>query len=92
MLALIWLIIAGNFVAFADAPPPAERQLRGAVDTRVELMSIIFRLAGNPEYNMPNSNSRYADEVEQHFGRLRNHPAVKYAQGSARRPASVTTP
>ncbi|HPC21527.1 MAG TPA: DUF4932 domain-containing protein [Phycisphaerae bacterium] len=80
MLALIWLIIAGNFVAFADAPPPAERQLRGAVDTRVELMSIIFRLAGNPEYNMPNSNSRYADEVEQHFGRLRNHPAVKYAQ------------
>jgi hypothetical protein len=80
MIAITWLILAGNLLTPQDAAAPAEQRLRGAVDPRVELMSIIFRLAGNPEYNMANSKSAYADEVEQQFGRLRNHPAVKYAQ------------
>ena len=43
-------------------------------------MSIIFRLAGHREYNMPNSKSPYSDEVEAHFGKFRNHAVVKAAR------------
>jgi hypothetical protein len=50
------------------------------VDPRVELMSLIFRLAGNPEYNMPNSASPYADEVDAHFGPFKEHAVVQTAR------------
>jgi hypothetical protein len=49
------------------------------VDPRVELMSILFRLAGNGEYNQGRVPS-YVQDVESHFGRFRDHPAVKLAQ------------
>ncbi len=60
--------------------PATKPAIQALVDPRVELMSIIFRLAGNPEYNMQNSNSPYADEVEDQFGRFRNHPVVRLAR------------
>ena len=43
------------------------------------MMSIIFRLAGNPEYGQARLDS-YSRDVEQHFGRFRNHPAVEVAK------------
>jgi len=46
-----------------------------AVDPRVELMCIIFRLAGNPEYR-ESSLPRYDQEVEAHFAPFEDHPAV----------------
>jgi len=49
-----------------------------SVDPRIELFSIIFRLAGNPEYNQGRIDS-YTQEVEQYFGAYRHHPAVAYA-------------
>jgi hypothetical protein len=49
-----------------------------AVDPRVELLSVIFRLAGNPEYSRGRVAS-YVDDVEEHFGRFRDHPAVQLA-------------
>ena len=58
----------------ASGQPP----VRVAVDPRVELLSIIFRLAGNPEYNQGRVAS-YVDDVEEHFGRFRDHPAVELA-------------
>ncbi len=73
------LILA--LLGMAGAPAgPESRALRAHVDPRVELLSIIFRLAGNPEYNMDNSKSPYADAVQAHFGNLRTHPAVTLAQ------------
>ena len=80
MFLMAWLILANSLLAPQAAADTPERKLLATVDARVELMSIIFRLAGHPEYNMANSKSPYADEVEQQFGSLRNHPAVKYAQ------------
>jgi len=50
--------------------------LRVAVDPRVELLSVIFRLAGNPEYNRA-AVPGYAEEVEKHFGPYREHEVVK---------------
>lgn len=60
------------------------RELDVRVDPRVELLSIVFRLAGNPEYNMDNSKSPYSDAVEAHFGHLREHRAVKLARSLRR--------
>ncbi|MCG3125169.1 MAG: hypothetical protein GIKADHBN_03704 [Phycisphaerales bacterium] len=64
------------------APPPATAArapataISAGVDERVELLSIIARLAGNPEYNMKNSASPYASRVEEWFGHSREHAAI----------------
>lgn len=58
----------------------ATKKLEAKVDPRVELMSLIFRLAGSDEYNMRYSKSPYADEVEAHFGKFRDHAVVKLAK------------
>lgn len=49
-----------------------------SVDPRVELFSIIFRLAGNREY-CGGKTSPYVRDIEQYFGKFRDHPAVKLA-------------
>jgi hypothetical protein len=48
------------------------------VDQRVELMSIIARLAGYQEY-VRNEFKLYADDVDKHFGPHKQHPAVQFA-------------
>ena len=75
LVALCLLLLPVARAAAAD-PPAVEVR----VDPRVELLSIVFRLAGSPEYNMPNSASPYAEAVEAHFGKFRDHTAVKRAQ------------
>lgn len=50
------------------------------VDPRVELLSIVFRLVGNPEYNMKNSASPYAAKVDEHFKPFADHETVKLAR------------
>jgi hypothetical protein len=47
-------------------------------DERVELVSVVFYLAGNKEYAECN-DSAYLKAVEQYFGSRRTHPAVKMA-------------
>ncbi len=63
----------------AAGRPASQPALHAAVDPRIELMSVIFRLAGNPEYNHPRSQSPYAAEVDRKFALFRNHPAVEAA-------------
>jgi Domain of unknown function (DUF4932)/Bacterial Ig-like domain len=65
--------------ASGQAAPGSAASLRVVVDPRVELMSLIFRLAGNREYNMARVKS-YADEVEQQFGKLRGQAVVTLAR------------
>ncbi len=48
------------------------------VDPRVELIGIVFRLAGNPEFNHGTLRP-YVKAIERHFGDFDNHPAVKMA-------------
>ncbi len=48
------------------------------VDERVELLSIVFRLAGNPEYNMSHL-SGYTSDIDSTFAPYKTHPAVKMA-------------
>jgi len=44
----------------------------------VELIGIVFRLAGNPEYT-DSSLRAYAKAIEKHFGDFGRHPVVKMA-------------
>ncbi len=50
------------------------------VDPRVELMSILFRLAGNPEYNQCRVPA-YDNAVAAWFAPYRDHEAVRLARG-----------
>jgi hypothetical protein len=65
---------SGNLPAALKNVPP----LRVEVDPRVELISLIFRLAGNPEYNQGRVES-YTADVEERFNVFRDHEVVKLA-------------
>jgi len=54
-------------------------KLKVTIDPRVELMSVVFHLAGNPEYNKCKSKP-YMGNLNEHFAGHRNHPAVKMAK------------
>ena len=58
---------------------PSSPPLRIEVDARVELLSLLFRLAGNPEYNQGKVESYLAD-AEKQFGTCRNQPVVAFAR------------
>ena len=53
------------------------------VDRNVELMSIVWRLAGKPEYSATNFKL-YTDRIEEHFGRYRSHELIGFVQSIIR--------
>ncbi|MBN2592546.1 MAG: DUF4932 domain-containing protein, partial [Sedimentisphaerales bacterium] len=53
-------------------------KLKVVIDPRVELMGVIFHLAGNPEYNRCKSKS-YMKNLNENFAGHCDHPAVKMA-------------
>jgi hypothetical protein len=61
------------------AKPHSTPKLRVLVDPRVELVSLLFRLAGNPEYTQGRVPS-YTADVEKQFGKVRDHRAVRLAR------------
>jgi hypothetical protein len=73
--ALVSLLSAASG---SEQTKPDARSLTVSVDPRVELMSIIFRLARNPEYNQGRFIS-YIAAVEKQFGSYRKHPVVQLA-------------
>jgi hypothetical protein len=58
---------------------PAGPLLAIRVDPRVELVSLIFRLAGNPEYSQSKVET-YTRDVSKEFGQFRDHDAVALAR------------
>src|SRR5579862_1112995 len=71
-----WLAGAGLATAQPAAPGPA---IAPRVDERLELLSIVFRLAGNGEYNM-NRLPGYTEDIDRHFAPYKEHPAVAAAR------------
>ena len=65
--------------ATGQVAPGSAHSLRVEVDPRVELLSLIFRLAGNPEYNTARVAS-YAEDAEKQFGKFRGQGVVNLAQ------------
>ena len=70
------LALVGLAAAQAASPTPA---IVPRVDERVELLSIVFRLAGNSEYNM-NLLPAYTVEIDRYFAPYKDHPAVVAAR------------
>jgi hypothetical protein len=77
MKKIIFLI----FIVLSFHGLAQERQIidKPKVDKRVELLSIVFRLAGNSEYNM-SGFKLYTDRIEEHFKPYRNHELIQFAK------------
>lgn len=75
MLLLSMLCIT----SFARHTSSGSMPERPRVDRNVELLSIVWRLAGADEYCHTNFK-RYTDAIEHHFGRYREHPLVEFAR------------
>lgn len=62
----------------SDPAVPRELIVAPVVDLRVELMSIVARLAEIPSHIDQRGNPAYVAAIEKHFGPYRNHPVVEY--------------
>jgi hypothetical protein len=74
-------IILFAFIVLSLQAYTQEKQLIESpkVDKRVELLSIVFRLAGNKEYNATFFKS-YTDKVENHFNAYKEHELIKFSR------------
>ncbi len=63
----------------AASRPAMADKLTVRVDPRIELFSIIFRLAGHPEYRRARIDA-YARAADEHFAPVKDHAAVKLAR------------
>lgn len=77
MAASAWLLAFRLSAAPEQELPPAPLEV--SVDARVELIGIVFRLAGNPEYTQGRVPS-YLQDVDRHFAAVREHPVVVLAR------------
>lgn len=76
--------IPAAFAALVALATPALAQDSGRaidvrIDRRIELMSLVFRLAGNPEYRQAKVDS-YTAAVDEHFGPFADDPVVVRAR------------
>ena len=80
VLAGLVAIVGGSSVRAQSVPASGPLPtIDVTVDARVELLSIIFRLAGNSEYTQAKVPA-YAKDVDDQFGALRDHPVVQTAR------------
>lgn len=66
----------GSMVRDSDSPDRDTTAVEIRVDPRVELLSIVFRIAGAEEYQRGRVGS-YSADVDAHFGRFTDHVAVR---------------
>jgi hypothetical protein len=74
------LLVAGAASSLPAQEKLEQRTIAVRVDPRVELVSLVFRLAGNPEYGKGQVKG-YLKDVEQHFDSTRSHELIEYAAG-----------
>jgi hypothetical protein len=77
VVALALILVCGPST-LASEPTIAPK-----VDPRIELLSIVFRLAGNPEYNMSPLKA-YTADIDAYFSAYKEHPAVVLARKLAK--------
>ena len=79
-ILVLSIIMVGCLVLMSGCGKKAEApSIRISTDPRVELMSLIFRLAKNPEYNQGRIKS-YNEDADKHFASLEEHDVVKMAR------------
>jgi Domain of unknown function (DUF4932) len=84
LVSLCYLLPNPYFaIGQVNQPTPSPR-----VDERVELLSIIFRLAGNGEYHMDRL-PLYSADIDRYFAPYKNHPCVQMAHALAEKDDGV---
>jgi hypothetical protein len=76
VFSLCWCSVTNCLAVQSRAERDIAPQPR--VEERIELLSIVFRLAGNPEYNM-DTLPGYSADIDDYFAPYKNHPAVQMA-------------
>lgn len=66
------------FMLFVCTVVRAEK-ITSSIDNRVEILSIVFRLAGNPEYNMKFAKT-YISDIHDYFDKYKNDPIINFAK------------
>lgn len=74
---ILGLLILG--ATSSSAQRTGDLSLGPHVDERVEMLSIVFRLAGSSEYNM-NQLSSYSADIDGYFASYKSHPVVLLAK------------
>lgn len=67
------------FVATGSVKATETQAVRPVIDQRIELTSIVARLAGYQEYRNDQFKS-YAQDVDRYFAPFQHHPAIEYAK------------
>lgn len=83
LVPLAWLcttIALPALPAAADDPAPPAAHVTVACDPRIELVGIVFRLAGRPEYSLPAEGSALRTAADLHFAPFAGHAAVLLAR------------
>ncbi|MDR2579867.1 MAG: DUF4932 domain-containing protein [Fibromonadaceae bacterium] len=75
---LILFLLSFAFQACGQVTKKALLEKPG-VDKRVELLSIVFRLAERPEYSS-NEFKLYSDRIERYFEAYKNHELIQFAK------------
>lgn len=78
-VAFAAVVLMISVPAQAAETPSHPSAVRVTVDPRVELLSIIFHLAGSHEYNQQHMES-YVKDVDAYFAPYLNHPVVELAK------------
>ena len=73
---LVSILVALSFQGYAQEKVVLEKPY---IDKRIELLSIVFRLAEKPEYSSEMFKI-YTDRIEQHFGQYKNHELIKFTK------------
>jgi hypothetical protein len=76
---LLLFCILQPFIPVAVSAQSAANKFIVRSDPRVELMSIVFMLAGSEEYNMA-TPSPYKEDVQRYFAKYKDHDVVKLAK------------
>lgn len=73
------LIIILFFVSFQGFAQEASILYQPKVDKRVELLSLVFRLAELPEYSTQHFKL-YTDRIENYFGKYKDHELIQFTK------------
>lgn len=71
--------IVAILVMFLFVSSPIGAQISVKVDEKVEVATIVARLAGFEEF-IHNDIKGYADDVDAHFGKFRDHEMIRFAK------------
>jgi len=74
------LLLSLVLLAVPQAAPQPGARIEVAVDRRVELLTLVARMAGFGEFNQPNSRSRYTTAADAWFAPHKTHPVFAKLQ------------